>query len=86
MTDSSTSKLIYSISQEIAFVSTIMTLQPGDIILTGAPEGVSTVEPGSKMVATLGLPDGKVMDELEVDVVQRKGGYQFGRHWTEWLE
>ena len=63
-----------------------MTLNPGDIILTGAPKGVSTVTPGSHMVATLSLADGKVIDSFDVDVEQSQDGYEFGRHWTEWLQ
>ncbi|WWC88749.1 uncharacterized protein L201_003662 [Kwoniella dendrophila CBS 6074] len=78
--------LIYTIAQEIAYISSYMTLLPGDIILTGAPKGVSTVKAGSRMVATLSLPDGKVLDTLEIDVVEKQEGYQFGKHWLEWLQ
>jgi 2-keto-4-pentenoate hydratase/2-oxohepta-3-ene-1,7-dioic acid hydratase in catechol pathway len=38
--DSRTSKLIFGIPELIAYASTIVTLLPGDIILTGTPEGV----------------------------------------------
>lgn len=38
--DSDTSKLIYNIWQQIAYLSTAFTLSPGDIIATGTPEGV----------------------------------------------
>ncbi|OCF31431.1 hypothetical protein I316_06833 [Kwoniella heveanensis BCC8398] len=84
--DGNSQDLIYTIAQEIAYISSYMTLLPGDIILTGAPKGVSTVVAGAKMVATLSLPDGKVLDEMEIDVVTKKEGYRFGKHWLEWLK
>jgi 2-keto-4-pentenoate hydratase/2-oxohepta-3-ene-1,7-dioic acid hydratase in catechol pathway len=30
----------------ISFISNIMTLQPGDVIMTGTPEGVGSLTPG----------------------------------------
>jgi 2-keto-4-pentenoate hydratase/2-oxohepta-3-ene-1,7-dioic acid hydratase in catechol pathway len=38
--DSSTDKMIFSVAEQIAQASDSMTLQPGDIILTGCPAGV----------------------------------------------
>lgn len=38
--DSNTSKMIFRIPELIAFISASMTLEPGDIIATGTPEGV----------------------------------------------
>ncbi len=38
--DESTSRMMYSIPETIAFVSQLMTLLPGDIIATGTPAGV----------------------------------------------
>jgi len=38
--DSRTSNLIFSIADLIAYLSSIMTLSPGDIIFTGTPAGV----------------------------------------------
>ena len=40
MQDSSTSKLIFRIPTLIEFISAAITLEPGDIIATGTPEGV----------------------------------------------
>ena len=47
----STKSLDYDIPRLIAYASTHYTLHPGDIILTGSPEGVARVEPGDVMVA-----------------------------------
>ena len=38
--DSNTDKMIYSVAEQIARASEIMTLDPGDVILTGTPAGV----------------------------------------------
>ena len=38
--DSDTSQLIHNVWQQIAYLSTAFTLQPGDLIATGTPEGV----------------------------------------------
>jgi 2-keto-4-pentenoate hydratase/2-oxohepta-3-ene-1,7-dioic acid hydratase in catechol pathway len=37
---SSTGDMIYSIAAQIAYLSTVMTLEPGDLIATGTPSGV----------------------------------------------
>ena len=38
--DSSTADMIFSVAELIAFVSEAITLEPGDLLLTGTPEGV----------------------------------------------
>lgn len=38
---SNTSKMIFPIAEQIAWISQAMTLEPGDIIFTGTPEGVA---------------------------------------------
>jgi 2-keto-4-pentenoate hydratase/2-oxohepta-3-ene-1,7-dioic acid hydratase in catechol pathway len=42
----STREMVFSINQLIAFASSIMTLEPGDIILTGTPAGVGPLHAG----------------------------------------
>lgn len=44
--NSSTSLMIFSPVQIVAFVSKIMTLLPGDVILTGTPSGVGRINKG----------------------------------------
>jgi len=41
-----TQEMVFSVAQLIAFVSSVMTLEPGDVILTGTPAGVSPLHPG----------------------------------------
>lgn len=38
---SNTGKMIFSIAEQIAWLSQAMTLEPGDLIFTGTPEGVA---------------------------------------------
>lgn len=40
MQDSNTDRMIFSVAEQIAWLSSRMTLQPGDLILTGSPAGV----------------------------------------------
>jgi len=40
---SNTSHMVYSIERIIEFISHIMTLEPGDLIMTGTPEGVGEI-------------------------------------------
>jgi fumarylpyruvate hydrolase len=43
------SKLIWSVSECIAYLSQYDALEPGDVIMTGTPEGVNAVLPGEIM-------------------------------------
>jgi 2-keto-4-pentenoate hydratase/2-oxohepta-3-ene-1,7-dioic acid hydratase in catechol pathway len=40
MQDSSTSRMIFSVAEIIAYVTRVITLEPGDLIATGTPAGV----------------------------------------------
>ncbi|MFN2195654.1 MAG: fumarylacetoacetate hydrolase family protein [Anaerolineales bacterium] len=42
----STRDMVFSVRQLIAYASSIMTLEPGDLLLTGTPAGVSPLHPG----------------------------------------
>lgn len=44
--DSTTADLIFDVPTLIAFVSSYMTLDPGDVISTGTPSGVGNLTPG----------------------------------------
>jgi len=39
--------MVFSVAQLVAFISSIMTLNPGDLILTGTPAGVGPLLPGN---------------------------------------
>lgn len=60
MQDSNTSKMMFSIEQIISSLSTGFTLKPGDIILTGTPDGVGyarnppiTLKTGDSIAVTI---------------------------------
>ncbi|MCU0666561.1 MAG: fumarylacetoacetate hydrolase family protein [Candidatus Omnitrophica bacterium] len=44
--DSNTSNFIFPVNYLVSFISSIMTLYPGDIISTGTPFGVGSMRPG----------------------------------------
>ncbi|MBT2105195.1 4-hydroxyphenylacetate degradation bifunctional isomerase/decarboxylase [Enterobacter mori] len=48
--EGTTADLIFSIPFLIAYLSDFMTLQPGDMIATGTPKGLSDVVPGDEVV------------------------------------
>lgn len=48
-----TSELIFKIPEIIHFVSRHMTLNPGDIIATGTPQGVSELKPGDTVTGEI---------------------------------
>jgi 2-keto-4-pentenoate hydratase/2-oxohepta-3-ene-1,7-dioic acid hydratase in catechol pathway len=49
----STHDMVFGVNQLIAFTSSIMSLEPGDVILTGTPSGVSQVHPGDLIEVTV---------------------------------
>jgi 2-keto-4-pentenoate hydratase/2-oxohepta-3-ene-1,7-dioic acid hydratase in catechol pathway len=44
--DGSASDMVFDIPTLVSFISGVMTLEPGDLILTGTPEGVGTLSAG----------------------------------------
>lgn len=51
--DGSTSLMIHTVREIISYLSGIFTLEPGDVILTGTPAGVSAIVPGDELVAEI---------------------------------
>jgi 5-oxopent-3-ene-1,2,5-tricarboxylate decarboxylase/2-hydroxyhepta-2,4-diene-1,7-dioate isomerase len=48
-----TKDMIFSIPMLIEYLSSFLTLNPGDLILTGTPEGLANVEPGDVVVTEI---------------------------------
>ena len=51
--NSNTKYMILGVPELIELASAFYTLYPGDVIVTGTPEGVSPIEPGDHIVATI---------------------------------
>jgi len=49
----STRDMVFNVRQLIAFCSSIMTLEPGDVLLTGTPAGVGPLLPGDVVEVTI---------------------------------
>jgi 2-keto-4-pentenoate hydratase/2-oxohepta-3-ene-1,7-dioic acid hydratase in catechol pathway len=49
----STKDLIFDIPTLVAHVTSVMTLLPGDVILTGTPEGVGPMQPGDEVEVSI---------------------------------
>jgi len=60
---SNTSDLIFKVDELISYISRCMTLEPGDVILTGTPEGVVLGYPPEKQ--TWLKPGDEVTVEIE---------------------
>jgi 2-keto-4-pentenoate hydratase/2-oxohepta-3-ene-1,7-dioic acid hydratase in catechol pathway len=50
---SDTSLMVHDVATILAYVSSFMTLLPGDVILTGTPEGVGPMQPGDDVSVTI---------------------------------
>jgi 2,4-didehydro-3-deoxy-L-rhamnonate hydrolase len=58
MQEDSTANMIWTVREQIAYLSTIVTLEPGDVIATGTPTGVGMgrgifLKDGDRMRATV---------------------------------
>ena len=45
--------MIFKIPEIIEFVSSVMTLLPGDVILTGTPAGIGPMAAGDEVIITI---------------------------------
>ncbi len=48
-----TRNMIFPVAHLVAYVSRFMTMEPGDILITGTPEGVSEIRPGDVVRAEI---------------------------------
>ncbi len=49
-----TSLMIFPVPRIVAFISAIVTLEPGDLIFTGTPHGVAAIAPGDRLDLAMG--------------------------------
>lgn len=48
-----TSQMIYTVEQIVAFASASLTLEPGDLVMTGTPSGVGAIQAGDELEARI---------------------------------
>ena len=62
----STREMVFSVAQLIVYVSSFMTLEPGDVLLTGTPAGVGPLAPGDRVEVEIeGI--GKLINPVKAD-------------------
>ena len=74
----STELMLFRIPRQLSDISKVMTLEKGDVVLTGTPKGVGEVKAGDVMRAGI-KGGGKELEEgrMRVDVKDRDGPYEF---------
>ncbi|TPX36144.1 hypothetical protein SmJEL517_g01627 [Synchytrium microbalum] len=73
-----TADMIFKIPALIEYVSASMTLEEGDLILTGTPSGVGPVKPGEKLIGALSDASGSELASFKFGVIARPGSGIFG--------
>lgn len=74
----STSLMLFRIPTILSHVSRIMTLEPGDVVLTGTPKGVGSVQVGDVMRAGIRVGRSEVeKGRIEVGVEEKGGVFRF---------
>ncbi|KAJ2781899.1 hypothetical protein H4R18_002605 [Coemansia javaensis] len=68
--DGTTDAMLFRIPQLIEHVSRVMTLEEGDLVLTGTPQGVGPIQPGEHVTAGLEY-GGRELSRIEFDAVAR---------------
>merc|ERR1711974_219102 len=73
-----TELMLFRIGRQLADISKVMTLEKGDIVLTGTPKGVGPVVTGDVIEAGLRI-DGAEVEEgtIKVAVKDRENTYEF---------
>lgn len=74
--DDKTDLMIFPIHKILSHMSSIMTLEKGDLILTGTPKGVGSVKPGDHVKASLSV-EGEVLEKIDFVAEQKPGPYEY---------
>jgi len=76
--EDNTNLMLFQIPRQLSDISKVMTLEKGDIVLTGTPKGVGPVVTGDVMEAGMRV-DGKEVEEarIRVEVKDREGAYEY---------
>lgn len=67
--DATTDTLLFPFGSLVADLSRLITLEPGDVLLTGTPAGATVAEPGDTVEVEVSAPDGSSTGRLRNEVV-----------------
>ena len=56
--------MVFSIPRLVAFISSVMTLEPGDVIATGTPSGTAALAVGDLVEVTIEGSDGRALSRV----------------------
>ncbi|KAI9857660.1 MAG: hypothetical protein M1813_008080 [Trichoglossum hirsutum] len=74
----STELMLFRIPRMLSDISKVMTLEPGDLVLTGTPKGVGPVQAGDIIRAGVKVDEKEINGgRIEVSVKDREGGFKF---------
>ncbi|KAM3499859.1 hypothetical protein MY10362_006916 [Beauveria mimosiformis] len=74
----STNLMIFRIPRILSDISRVMTLQPGDVVLTGTPAGVGPAIPGDKVRAGVRVAGRELLEgKIELVVEESTRDYEF---------
>lgn len=51
--DGNTSDMVFSVGRAVSFISRVMTLMPGDVVLTGTPAGIGELKAGDEVTVEI---------------------------------
>ena len=68
--EDTTATLLFPFARLVADLSQLITLEPGDVILTGTPAGASVVRPGDTVEVGVDTPGGRRTGRLVTPVVE----------------
>ncbi|SCV02566.1 LAMI_0H00628g1_1 [Lachancea mirantina] len=74
--DGTTDLMLNPLHAIIQHISSTMSLEPGDIVLTGTPAGVGEIGPGDTIKSAL-YQNGKLLTSFKFDCKSRPGPYVF---------
>lgn len=75
-------QMVFSIPFLIQHISAVMTLEPGDLIATGTPEGIAPLSPGDRVeveITGVGAVENPVVSDLEIPAFDEAGAPAAGQ-------
>ena len=72
--------MLFPIHKILSYMSNIMTLEKGDLILTGTPKGVGPIVDGDEVEATLSV-GGEVIETIKFKAETKPGYYEYKETW-----